>query len=126
MSRQFGNRTSVRCMQTPNIFVVIKRDGLKINIPFVLFRNYQNLHNRSALLGDARTDDGRTPSPFGYDEQQQQQSVRVNMNDRDLDYLESQNDDEITGLSAKVKILKSVSWYRALFHSIVAYLKSLQ
>lgn len=84
MSRQFGNRTSVR--------------------------NYQNLHNRSALLGDARTDDGRTPSPFNFDEQQQQQqSVRVNMNDRDLDYLESQNDDEISGLSAKVKILKSIT-----------------
>lgn len=61
-------------------------------------------------MGDARTDDGRTPSPFSFDEQQQQhQSVRLNINDRDLDYLESQNDDEISGLSAKVKILKSVS-----------------
>lgn len=30
------------------------------------------------------------------------------MNDRDLDYLESQNDDEISGLSAKVNILKNV------------------
>ncbi|KAG2203114.1 hypothetical protein INT47_004921 [Mucor saturninus] len=83
MSRQFGNRTSVR--------------------------TYQNLHNRSALLGDARPDDER-PNYFGQDpQQQQQQSVKVNMNDRDLDYLESQNDDEISGLSAKVKILKSIT-----------------
>jgi len=33
------------------------------------------------------------------------------MNDRDLDYLESQNDDEISGLSAKVNILKNVRWH---------------
>ncbi|KAI8078494.1 hypothetical protein BDF21DRAFT_452805 [Thamnidium elegans] len=82
MSRQFGNRTSVR--------------------------NYQNLHNRSVLLGDARPDDDRTSSPSFLGDQQQQ-SVKVNMNDRDLDYLESQNDDEITGLSAKVKILKNIT-----------------
>ena len=31
------------------------------------------------------------------------------MNDRDLDYLESQNDDEISGLSAKVNILKNIT-----------------
>lgn len=110
MSRQFGNRTSVRCLQTTQFSYCCKsRWTLGLTISFNL-RNYQNLHNRSALLGDARTDDGRTPSPFNFDEQQQQQqSVRVNMNDRDLDYLESQNDDEISGLSAKVKILKSVS-----------------
>jgi hypothetical protein len=53
-------------------------------------------------------DDGRTPSPH-FQQGEQQQSVKVNMNDRDLDYLESQNDDEISGLSAKVKILKNVS-----------------
>lgn len=70
----------------------------------LVFRTYQNLHNRSALLGDARPDDER-PNYFG---QEQQQSVKVDMNDRDLDYLESQNDDEISGLSAKVKILKNV------------------
>jgi hypothetical protein len=63
-------------------------------------------------LGDARPDDGRTPSPSFYNnndqQDQQQQSVRVNMNDGDLDYLASQNEDEISGLSAKVKILKNV------------------
>jgi hypothetical protein len=52
--------------------------------------------------------DNRTPSPSSsYNEDSA--SVRVNMNDKDLDYLESQNDDEISGLSAKVKILKNVS-----------------
>lgn len=79
-------------------------------------RTYQNLHNRSALLGDARPDE--RPSYFAQDpqqQQQQQQSVKVNMNDRDLDYLESQNDDEISGLSAKVKILKSVNISPFLF-----------
>ena len=74
-----------------------------------LNRDYQQLHNRSALLGDARQDDGRTPSPSYYQNNAQQQSVKLNMGDRDLDHLESQNDDEISGLSAKVKILKSVS-----------------
>lgn len=61
------------------------------------------------MLGDARPDDERTSSPSFIGEQQQ--SVKVNMNDRDLDYLESQNDDEISGLSAKVKILKNVMYF---------------
>ncbi|CAO3623783.1 unnamed protein product [Mucor fragilis] len=81
MSRQFGNRSSVR--------------------------SYQNLHNRSSLFAGAQQhNDTRTPSPSAYGEGQQ--SVALDMNDRDLDYLESQNDDEISGLSAKVNILKNV------------------
>lgn len=75
---------------------------------FLIFcRSYQNLHNRSTLFAGA--EDGRTPSPFNDNKTNSNGQVRVNMNDRDLDYLESQNDDEITGLSAKVKILKNVS-----------------
>lgn len=47
-------------------------------------------------------------------------SVKLKMNDRDLDYLESQNDEDITGLSAKVKLLKNVSfglWYKRKAYS---------
>ncbi|KAI9487415.1 MAG: hypothetical protein EXX96DRAFT_77022 [Benjaminiella poitrasii] len=80
MSRQFGNRSSVR--------------------------SYQNLHNRSTLFAGA--DERRTPSPASFSGEQQQ-SMRVDMNDRDLDYLESQNDEEISGLSAKVQILKNIT-----------------
>ncbi|KAL7320074.1 protein transport protein bet1 [Mucor circinelloides] len=82
MSRQFGNRSSVR--------------------------SYQNLHNRSSLFAGAQQhNDTRTPSPSAYGGDQQ--SVALDMNDRDLDYLESQNDDEISGLSAKVNILKNIT-----------------
>ncbi|OAD04094.1 hypothetical protein MUCCIDRAFT_110973 [Mucor lusitanicus CBS 277.49] len=83
MSRQFGNRSS--------------------------YRSYQNLHNRSSLFAGAQQhNDTRTPSPSSaYGEGQQ--SVALDMNDRDLDYLESQNDDEISGLSAKVNILKNIT-----------------
>ncbi|KAG1470298.1 hypothetical protein G6F56_002762 [Rhizopus delemar] len=78
MSRQFGNRS---------------------------VRSYQNLHNRSALLGETNNFEGRnTPSPS-----REFDSVKLKMNDRDLDHLESQNDEEITGLSAKVKLLKNVN-----------------
>ncbi|KAI9256011.1 SNARE domain-containing protein, partial [Sporodiniella umbellata] len=35
--------------------------------------------------------------------------MKIKMNDRDLDHLESQNDEEITGLSAKVKLLKNIT-----------------
>lgn len=72
-----------------------------------MHRNYQNLHNRSSLFAGAT--DNRTPSPSSSSYNDDFQSVKVNMNDKDLDYLESQNDDEISGLSAKVKILKNVS-----------------
>ncbi|ORE13942.1 hypothetical protein BCV71DRAFT_267898 [Rhizopus microsporus] len=65
-------------------------------------RSYQNLHNRTALLGDAKYD-RNTPSPS-----REFDSVKVKMNDYELDYLESQNDEDISGLSAKVKILKNV------------------
>ncbi|KAG0993670.1 hypothetical protein G6F49_000398 [Rhizopus delemar] len=75
MSRQFGNRS---------------------------VRSYQNLHNRSALLGDSGR--SQTPSPS-----REMDSVKLKMNDRDLDYLESQNDEDITGLSAKVKLLKNIT-----------------
>ncbi|CAO0791532.1 unnamed protein product [Mucor circinelloides] len=82
MSRQFGNRSSVR--------------------------SYQNLHNRSSLFAGAQQhNDTRTPSPSAYGGDQQ--TVALDMNDRDLDYLESQNDDEISGLSAKVNILKNIT-----------------
>ena len=47
-----------------------------------------------------------------YESQGSQKSLKINMNDKDLDYLESQNDDEISGLSAKVKILKNVRFDR--------------
>ncbi|KAI8373686.1 hypothetical protein BD560DRAFT_394031 [Blakeslea trispora] len=62
-------------------------------------RSYQNLHNRTSLFGDDRS----------YESQGSQKSLKINMNDKDLDYLESQNDDEISGLSAKVKILKNIT-----------------
>ncbi|KAI7906698.1 uncharacterized protein BX663DRAFT_202489 [Cokeromyces recurvatus] len=78
MSRQFGNRSSVR--------------------------SYQNLHNRSALFAGA--DERRSPSPLS---RNGEPMVSMNMNDRDLDYLESQNDEEISGLSAKVQILKNIT-----------------
>ncbi|CEI90636.1 hypothetical protein RMCBS344292_04954 [Rhizopus microsporus] len=66
-------------------------------------RSYQNLHNRTALLGDAKYD-RNTPSPS-----REFDSVKVKMNDYELDYLESQNDEDISGLSAKVKILKNIT-----------------
>jgi hypothetical protein len=83
-------------------------------------RQYQNLHNRAALLGDSRDDrpgsagSGRyTPTRFGALSSEQngheEGSYRVKMDDGDLDYLESQNDEKIHGLSAKVAILKNVS-----------------
>ncbi|CEG69025.1 hypothetical protein RMATCC62417_05174 [Rhizopus microsporus] len=65
--------------------------------------SYQNLHNRTALLGDAKYD-RNTPSPS-----REFDSVKVKMNDHELDYLESQNDEDISGLSAKVKILKNIT-----------------
>ncbi|KAL9542926.1 hypothetical protein PS6_009551 [Mucor atramentarius] len=74
MSRQFGNRSSVRS---------------------------------SLFAGAQQHNDTRTPSPSAYGGDQQ--SVALDMNDRDLDYLESQNDDEISGLSAKVNILKNIT-----------------
>jgi hypothetical protein len=54
-------------------------------------------------LGDSGR--SQTPSPS-----REMDSVKLKMNDRDLDYLESQNDEDITGLSAKVKLLKNVSF----------------
>lgn len=42
------------------------------------------------------------------------------MNDRDLDYLESQNDDEISGLSAKVNILKNVRLFGKYVFCIIS------
>ncbi|CAO3684356.1 unnamed protein product [Rhizopus stolonifer] len=51
-------------------------DNLEIEV------SYQNLHNRSALLGETNSFE---------------------------DHLESQNDEEITGLSAKVKLLKNIT-----------------
>ncbi|KAI8368837.1 hypothetical protein EDC96DRAFT_504543 [Choanephora cucurbitarum] len=67
-------------------------------------RSYQNLHNRASLFGGA--EDERSSY---YESQGSQKSLKINMNDKDLDYLESQNDDEISGLSAKVKILKNIT-----------------
>lgn len=79
----------------------------------------QNLHNRAALLGDYRDDrpgsagSGRfTPTRFGALSSDQNGQVEgsysVKMDDGHLDYLESQNEEKIHGLSAKVAILKNV------------------
>ncbi|KAM3587173.1 protein transport protein bet1 [Umbelopsis sp. WA50703] len=80
-------------------------------------RQFQNLHNRAALFGDrddrpSSAASGRyTPTRFGAldSNQHDEGSYRVKMDDSDLDYLESQNDTKIHGLSAKVAVLKNVS-----------------
>ncbi|KAG2181699.1 hypothetical protein INT44_008514 [Umbelopsis vinacea] len=80
----------------------------------------QNLHNRAALLGDYRDDrpgsagSGRfTPTRFGALSSDQNGQVEgsysVKMDDGHLDYLESQNEEKIHGLSAKVAILKNIT-----------------
>ncbi|KAL1926911.1 hypothetical protein VTP01DRAFT_5241 [Rhizomucor pusillus] len=87
MSRQFGSRSN----------------------SLTVARSFQHLHNRSALLGDART-----PSPSLYDTSRSSSpasthSLKLKMDDNDLEYLESQSDERISGLSAKVKTLKSIT-----------------
>ncbi|CAO3649132.1 unnamed protein product [Cunninghamella blakesleeana] len=73
-------------------------------------RSYQNLHNQSALFGDYLS--RQTPSPsssmFG-SAHLHLIIVHLKMDDNDLEYLESQNDDRIAGLSAKVNVLKSIT-----------------
>ncbi|KAJ2958356.1 hypothetical protein NQZ79_g6038 [Umbelopsis isabellina] len=98
MSRQFGTN-NVRALSPPH------------------YRQFQNLHNRAALFGDrddrpSSAASGRyTPTRFGAldSSQHDEGSYRVKMDDSELDYLESQNDDKIHGLSAKVAVLKNVS-----------------
>ncbi|KAI8371381.1 uncharacterized protein BYT42DRAFT_580041 [Radiomyces spectabilis] len=77
-------------------------------------RSYQNLHNRSALLGD--TSRTWTPSPSSHmfnsastPGSSPERSYKVKMDDGDLEHLESQSDERITGLSAKVKLLKTIT-----------------
>ena len=76
-----------------------------------LIRSFQHLHNRSALLGDTN----RTPSPALFDNNSRSSSPAGSMkeqklNDNDLELLESQSDERITGLSAKVQTLKNVCY----------------
>ncbi|KAI9010908.1 hypothetical protein CLU79DRAFT_449857 [Phycomyces nitens] len=72
-------------------------------------RSYQNLHNRNALL------DGGFRSSYQQDEAnrdssgQNGRSTKIKIDDGDLEYMESQNDDRITGLSAKVQLLKNIT-----------------
>ncbi|KAI9275937.1 hypothetical protein BDA99DRAFT_496869 [Phascolomyces articulosus] len=75
-------------------------------------RSFQHLHNRSALLGDNRQ--FSTPSPSLYDSNSRSSSPAGSMkeqklNDNDLELLESQSDERITGLSAKVQTLKNIT-----------------
>ncbi|KAI8089539.1 uncharacterized protein BX664DRAFT_386014 [Halteromyces radiatus] len=74
-------------------------------------RSYQHLHNRTVLFGDASN--RQTPSPsssmFGSARSSPDRPVQLKMDDGDLEYLESQNEDRITGLSAKVQVLKSIT-----------------
>ncbi|KAI8973644.1 hypothetical protein BDF20DRAFT_663815 [Mycotypha africana] len=86
-------------------------------------RSYQNLHNRTNLLGGLDATASRTPSPSSYinssssgrgspsvsTNKKNDDAIGIRMNDRDLEYLESQNDQDISGLSAKVKILKNIT-----------------
>ncbi|RUP52257.1 hypothetical protein BC936DRAFT_149826 [Jimgerdemannia flammicorona] len=81
-------------------------------------RSYQNLHNRTALMGEP----ARTPSPnlssglsrsfsgqTSSSAPTSSSSFKVKMDDSELDQLEGQNDDQIGGLREKVAKLKNVS-----------------
>ncbi|CAO3654165.1 unnamed protein product [Cunninghamella echinulata] len=46
---------------------------------------------------------------FGSAQSSPDRSTQIKMDDNNLEYLESQNDDRIAGLSAKVNILKSIT-----------------
>ncbi|ORX59764.1 hypothetical protein DM01DRAFT_1333219 [Hesseltinella vesiculosa] len=74
-------------------------------------RSYQNLHNRTALFGDHQRQSTPSPSSSLYNSARStpDPSHKVRMDDGDLEYMESQSDDRINGLSAKVNILKSIS-----------------
>ncbi|KAI8990015.1 hypothetical protein BDB01DRAFT_490252 [Pilobolus umbonatus] len=65
-------------------------------------RSFQNLHNRSTLFGDRDTSN-TNPSIFD------SVATKAKLDDRDLDMLESQDEENISGLSAKVKILKNIT-----------------
>ena len=74
---------------------------------FSLSSTNSSLRDRSALLGNNDYANGSTPSHSGRSSPYDSYAYR----NRTADELESQNDEELEGLSAKVKMLKDVGLF---------------
>ena len=90
--------------------VLMRHRSIALRRPVAAYRYRTNVHNRSQLLG---TSDYSTPpssgrsSPFGA-AVVGRENPYAPLGQRYADDLESQNDEHLEGLTAKVKILKDV------------------